>query len=79
MDKVQESIEKYVAEINADPSILPSRGDFSKYVLEDKKGSIELTWVTKGEDGIACDLASVGANALNGSTEKVQQCVRGVL
>ncbi|CAM9134688.1 unnamed protein product [Ectocarpus sp. 8 AP-2014] len=73
VDKVQESIEKYVAEINADPSILPSRGAFSKYVLpaEGRQGTIELTWVTKGEDGIACNLESEGADALNGATATV--------
>lgn len=72
--QVQESIERYVAEINADPSILPSRGDFSKYVLEgdDRKGSLELTWVTKGEDGIACNLESEGADALNAATAAVR-------
>lgn len=70
---VQKSIEAYVAEINADPSILPSRGPFSKYVLpgEDRQGEIELTWLTEGEDGIACSLVSEGATALNDSTEKV--------
>lgn len=64
-----------MAEINADPSILPTRGNFSKYVLpeEDRKGAIELTWVTEGEDGIACDLESVGANALNSSTAEVKE------
>ncbi|CAM9629859.1 unnamed protein product [Ectocarpus sp. 13 AM-2016] len=73
VDKVQESIEKYVAEINADPSILPSRGAFSKYVLpaEGRQGTIELTWVTKGEDGIACNLESEGADALNAATATV--------
>lgn len=71
---VQQSIEAYVAEINADPSILPSRGPFSKYVLpaEDRKGTLELSWLTDGEDGIACSLASEGAKALNSATEKVR-------
>lgn len=70
---VRESIEAYVAEINADPSILPSRGPFSKYVLpsEGRQGAIELTWLTPGEDGIACNLSSEGAEALNGATEEV--------
>eukprot|EP00904_Undaria_pinnatifida_P004372 jgi/Undpi1/13936/HiC_scaffold_9.g03587.m1 len=73
VDNVQKSIEGYVAEINADPSILPSHGPFSKYVLpaEDRKGTIELTWPTKGEDGIACNLSSEGADALNTATAKV--------
>ena len=75
--QVQESIERYVAEINADPSILQSRGDFSKYVLEgeDRKGTLELTWVTKGEDGIACNLESEGADALNEATAAVRSLV----
>lgn len=62
-----------MAEINADPSILPSRGAFSKYVLEGegRKGTIELTWVSKGEDGIACSLESEGASALNSATALV--------
>ncbi|CAN0024982.1 unnamed protein product [Ascophyllum nodosum] len=70
---VRKSIEGYVAEINNDPSILPSRGPFSKYVLpdENRQGTIELTWLTEGEDGIACNLVSEGAAALNASTEKV--------
>lgn len=73
VDAVQKSIEEYVSEINADPSILPSRGAFSKYVLpaEKRQGTIELTWLTKGEDGIACNLASEGAEALNAATERV--------
>ena len=76
--QVQESIERYVAEINADPSILASRGDFSKYVLEgeERKGTLELTWVTKGEDGIACNLESEGADALNAATAAVRALFR---
>lgn len=70
---VAKSIEGYVAEINADPSILPSHGPFSKYVLpgEDRKGTLELKWLTEGEDGIACNLSSEGSKALNSATEKV--------
>lgn len=71
---MKKSIEGYVAEINADPSILPTRGPFSKYVLseEDRQGTIELMWLTEGEDGIACNLDSEGAAALNTSTRKVR-------
>lgn len=71
---VQESIEAYVADINADPAILPSRGPFSKYVLpaERRQGTIELSWLTEGEDGIACNLTSEGAAALNAATEQVR-------
>lgn len=73
MAAVAKSVEGYVAEINADPSILPSHGPFSKYVLpgEDRKGTLELTWLTEGEDGIACNISSEGSKALNGATEKV--------
>lgn len=71
---VMKSIEGYVAEINANPTILPSRGPFSKYVLpaEDRKGSLELSWMGKGEDGIACNLESEGALALNSATATVR-------
>lgn len=74
VDAVEKSIEGYVAEINADPSILPSHGPFSKYVLpaEDRQGTLELTWLVKAEDGIACNLASEGAGALNSATEEVK-------
>lgn len=73
IDAVKKSVEGYVAEINADPTILPSRGPFSKYVLpdEDRKGSLDLTWMGAGADGIACNLTSEGAKALNDATEKV--------
>lgn len=71
---VVKSIEGYVTEINADPTILPSRGAFSKYVLpaEDRKGTLELTWMTGAADGIACNLTSEGALALNSATAKVR-------
>ncbi|CAM9261978.1 unnamed protein product [Choristocarpus tenellus] len=70
---VQEKIEGYVAEINENPSILPSRGAFSKYELPDegRKGRLELTWITEAEDGIACNLVSEGAKALNDATAQV--------
>lgn len=73
MAAVAKSIEGYVAEINADPSILPSHGPFSKYVLpgEDRKGTLELAWLSDGEDGIACNLSSEGSKALNSATKKV--------
>lgn len=72
---VIKSVEGYVSEINADPSILPSRGPFSKYVLpaEGRKGNLELKWMAGGENGIACNLTSEGAQALNAATEKVSQ------
>lgn len=74
MAAVMKSIEGYVKEINDDPSILPSRGAFSKYVLpaEDRKGVLELSWMGEGNDGIACNLDSEGALALNFGTAAVR-------
>lgn len=74
---VMKSVEAYVAEINADPSLLPTRGEFSKYILpnEGRRGSLELTWLGAGADGIACDLASKGAKALNSATAAVSEGV----
>ncbi|CAM9110058.1 unnamed protein product [Discosporangium mesarthrocarpum] len=71
--EVRKKIESYVADINAKPTQLPSRGPFSKYELpeEGRKGSLELTWLTDAEDGIACNLSSQGALALNEATAEV--------
>lgn len=73
---VKEAVEKWVAEINADPSIIENpavRGPHSKYTLpsEDLKGEIQLSWTTSGENGIACRLDSRGFKALVNATEKV--------
>ena len=69
-------MEKYIAEINADPTILSAfgkHGAHSAYVLpaEDKKGFLELSWVGEGENGIACNLDSAGAKAISKATGEV--------
>lgn len=48
-------------------------GPHSHYSLpdEDKHGRVELKWLTDGENGIACNLDSIGYKALVSATEKV--------
>lgn len=69
------SIERYVQEINGNPSALVSgvHGPHSKYdlPLEGRKGYIELTWITQGENGIACSIDSVGHKAIVAATKEV--------
>lgn len=72
MDKVM----SYVAAINADPTILPTRGPASSYVITDPNGetvkaSIDFEFVGKPMVGIACDLTSTGYKNLRDSTEEV--------
>lgn len=73
LDAVKTSINGYVAEINDNPELLPTRGPFSKYVLpqENRRGSLELTWLAGSSEGIACKLDSEGAAALNRATAAV--------
>jgi acetylornithine deacetylase len=73
---VMQSFEKYVAEINSNPSLLESseiRSAHSKYVLPDeaKQGIVTVTWLTPGENGVACNLDSPGYRALVEATKKV--------
>eukprot|EP01041_Mallomonas_annulata_P000871 gene871-1695_t len=72
---VRVAIERYVAEINADPAFLVSgvHGPHSKYTLpnEDRKGRLELAWVTDGENGVACSIDSVGHHAICAATKGV--------
>lgn len=69
------AIEKYVQDINADPEIIQKNlhGPHSKYTLpaEDRKGKVTLTWITPGENGIACDIDSVGYIALRDATQLI--------
>jgi acetylornithine deacetylase len=67
------AIEGYVAEINANPNVVlnPSHGNYSKYEIPDQKGVVALTWVTPGENGVACDMNSPGFNALCAATKHV--------
>lgn len=74
--KVREAVEGYVNEINNQPSILEKpeiHGPHSKYSLPDegRLGNLELTWLFEGENGIACDLNSIGFHAIRQATERV--------
>ena len=71
---VKDAIERYVADINNDPSIVEtgSHGPHSKYVLESgEKVNVKLTFTFPGENGIACNIESVGFKALKKATEDV--------
>jgi len=79
--KVMAAVDSYVAEINADPSIVSPEGQHgahAKYVLPDesRKGQVELKWLGEGENGIACNLDSVGYKALLKATETVLGAVK---
>ena len=81
MKDVAKSFDKYIADINADPTVLSAfgkHGAHTSYVLpeEDKKGFLELTWVGEGENGIACNLDSAGAKAMSKATEQVLGAVK---
>lgn len=70
------AIERYVNEINENPSILENpevRGPHSKYNLpeEGRPGKVELKWLTLGDNGVACRLDSKGYKALVRATEDV--------
>jgi acetylornithine deacetylase len=73
---VRAAFERWVGDINADPSILENvttRGPHSKYTLPAEKlqGEVQLTWTTAGENGIACRLDSKGFHALTTATQAV--------
>ena len=77
---VKAKIEEHVKTINNDPSVLydtvaDRHGPHSKYVLTDQnggdRGSVKLTWTFPGENGIACNIDSIGFAALKTATEKV--------
>ena len=73
---VRAALTRYVDEINADPTILENpavRGPHSKYTLpkEGLSGSVELKFISEGENGIACHLTSPGHKALRVATEHV--------
>jgi acetylornithine deacetylase len=79
MQEVCAKIASYVAEINANPSLVEDpefRGPHSKYVLYEngeviEKGDIALKWLVHGENGVACKLDSKGFHALTEATRTV--------
>jgi len=69
---VQDAILKYVADINANVTSLPTRGSVFKNELSDgTRGTIALKWVDDVYFGIACDLESPGYKALYDATTEV--------
>lgn len=78
---VRVAITSYVDEINNNPSIVENpnyHGPHSKYVLPDEscKAQLELSWVFKGENGIAVNISSPGNHALTKATESVLGSVK---
>ncbi|KAJ9526241.1 hypothetical protein QJQ45_009706 [Haematococcus lacustris] len=63
---VMAALQRYVEELNADLSVLPTRGPVSKYSLpaEGLTGRLELTFYDAQSQGIACNLDSPGYHAL---------------
>ena len=72
---VRVAMERYVNAVNSDPSSLLTgvHGPHSKYTLplEGRTGSLVLSWVFEGENGIACNLDSVGHRAIVEATGEV--------
>ena len=73
---VKASIQSYVDEINANPSLVEDpehRGPHSKYVLPEEglRGKLTLKWVSGEDDGIACRLDSKGFKAIVKATQEV--------
>lgn len=75
---IAKKFEEYVAEINANPSLLNEfnqgvHGPHSKYDLKEENlaGKVTLKWVAEGENGVACKIDSPGFHALVAATEKV--------
>ncbi|CAB9527070.1 Acetylornithine deacetylase [Seminavis robusta] len=83
---VMTKVEGYVEELNQNmgtPGFIPTRGPCSKYTLEGddidiKSGKLELKWADTLEgavrqmEGIACDLKSLGLQALIDATTEVK-------
>jgi len=75
--QVKDAVQSYVDEINADPTLIENpahRGPHSKYSLlpnEDKAGVLQLSWNGEGENGIACDLTSIGFKVITEATLSV--------
>lgn len=68
------AVERYVAELNADIGQLQGPGNYSKFVLpeEDLQGKLVLSWLTEGENGIACRIESEGHGVLAAATKDVK-------
>jgi len=77
IDALKAAVEGFVAEINADPSVLATRGPASKYVLdpgteEEQKGVLTLTWGSHCLEGVACNIDSPGFAALTNAVELIK-------
>lgn len=73
---VRRAVDDYIKDINDDPTILETpciRGPHSKYSLpdENKHGKVDFSWLSEGENGIACDLKSTGYFAILEATRHV--------
>ena len=78
---VRKAVNGYINDLNSDPSILETpciRGPHSKYVLQDeeRQGKVEFSWLFEGENGIACDINSVGFAAICEATRSVLGTVK---
>lgn len=73
MEDCVAAVERYVEEINNNITALPTRCEWSKFALpeEGMTGKILLTWLTHGENGIACKLDSEGYRVIVQSTEEI--------
>jgi len=71
IDAVKRAVEGYVAKI--DVLKLPTRG-YSKFELKDEalKGSLTLKWLGHPYKGVACDMKSLGYQALEEAIAKVR-------
>lgn len=70
---VRAAVERYVAELNADLSVLDTRGPSSRFQITDpdKSGRLELTWGSHFLGGIACSLESDGYKGLCKAVENI--------
>lgn len=66
VDKVMSKLQEHVADLNANITLLPTRGPCSKYVLpeEDLQGRLELKFFDAFSRGVACNLDSEGYHAM---------------
>lgn len=70
---VVDALNSWVAELNEHLETLPTRGPFSKYILEDgTHGRLELSFGGVSLQGVACDLTSLGYKALVNATRVVR-------